>query len=734
MQVYSFNEWKTLLARYSRNFGHVFQETYSNGDTQGYIQFVNGELENLVDYTYHLLLQYELNPLEVQEMMNYFPFFSSLMSRMDYFKVFKQRFKSHPTQSNLAKMLFFYPMFEEQPLNIDELWKLDRHLVLHFLFGICSSVNTYHPLVLSKIEQAYRFLLDKFETEDIHLIDMPSALISNVYYRSAYYFQYGQYKIRQLLNKVLQKSIDQYILNQVEKHPYIDLTEGQRLNFEQWVFGLFDYEVKDKLKKHQSIDEVLQSGEVLFNLTFIVGIHSLTKNSAIFKTHSRFLGNIKPIFKVLFWSYLNHYFGKEINHKELIQKIHNDGFDMALDLIKIKTVGIAFYPNALPIVSEQEKQENFCVVPEWDELIVCEHEVVFDKLRQALSVEKNGVSISYYSDVGPSVETWLFANTRIANIQMMSTGHPCSSAKSRLDYVLSEEDFTSENTEEWVTEQLIRLPNYFMPYTLQLGYQDQFIKQKASIIKDSSSFEVESNRILEKMKEWIDKIDVPYQASYSSKNISGYFMTLDGQKNKFGLTMFPQFKSIKSNKHTNLSALPKEVTIGIVGFATKFNLPFMSILQEIQQKGLKLGVSIKYAIFINRLSDLTYPMCHQCFGDFLIKGSFDIYTGFPFDQYIALLERIDFAISPFPYGNDNTAIDLLYHGILSFSQQRDDMASRTDSAVASRCGIDLNLVTSKKLSDLVNKILFFATNLDEMNTLKRAFMKECKLLRIMKPL
>ena len=98
------------------------------------------------------------------------------------------------------------------------------------------------------------------------------------------------------------------------------------------------------------------------------------------------------------------------------------------------------------------------------------------------------------------------------------------------------------------------------------------------------------------------------------------------------------------------------------------------------------------------------------------------------------LERIDFAISPLPYGNDNTAIDLIYHVILSFSQQRDDMASRTDSAIASCCGIDLNLVTSKKLSDLVNKILFFATHLDEMNTLKRAFMKECKLLQIMKPL
>ena len=727
MQIYSFNEWKTLLARYSRNFGHVFQETYSNGDTRGYIQFVNSELENLVDYTYHLLIQYELNPLEVQEMMNYFPFFSSLMSRSDYFKVFKQRFKTYPTQSNLAKMLFFYPMFEEQPLNIDDLWKIDRHLSLHFLFGICSSVNTYHPLVLSKIEQAYRFLLEKFETEDIHLVEMP-------YYRSAYYFQYGQYKIRQLLNKVLQKSIDQHIPYQVEKHPYIDLTEGQRLNFEQWVFGLFDYEVKDKLQKYQSIDEVLQSGKTLFNLTFIVGIHSLTKNSAIFKTHSRLLGNIKPIFKVLFWSYLSHYFGKEVDHKELIQQIHNDGFDMALDLIKIKTVGIAFYPNALPIVSEQEKQENFCVVPEWDELIICDHEVVFDKLRTALSIEKDGVSISYYSDVGPSIETWLFANTRIANIQMMSTGHPCSSAKSRLDYVLAEEDFTSENTEEWVTEQLIRLPNYFMPYTLQLGYQEQFVKQKSFSIEESLSFEVESKRILEKMKKWIGEIDILYQFPYSSQNISGYFMTLDGQSNKFGLTMFPQFKSIKSNKHTNLSALPKEVTIGIVGFATKFNLPFMSILQEIQQKGLKLGVSIKYAIFINRLSDLTYPMCHQCFGDFLIKGSFDIYTGFPFEQYIALLEQIDFAISPFPYGNDNTAIDLLYHGILSFSQQRDDMASRTDSAVASRCGIDLNLVTSKKLKDLVNKILFFATHLDEMNTLKRAFMKECKLLQIMKPL
>ncbi len=81
-------------------------------------------------------------------------------------------------------------------------------------------------------------------------------------------------------------------------------------------------------------------------------------------------------------------------------------------------------------------------------------------------IESQQVDLLWYLDVNMTADTYFLAHARLAPIQMVSAGHPCTTGVSTLDYFISSTHLESQNAQDNYTETVIQLP------TLPMIYQD----------------------------------------------------------------------------------------------------------------------------------------------------------------------------------------------------------------------------------------------------------------------
>lgn len=81
-------------------------------------------------------------------------------------------------------------------------------------------------------------------------------------------------------------------------------------------------------------------------------------------------------------------------------------------------------------------------------------------------IDSQQVDILWYLDINMGPDTYFLAHSRLAPIQMVSAGHPCTTGISTIDYFISSQHLEPQDTQDNYTEKLIQLP------TLPMIYQD----------------------------------------------------------------------------------------------------------------------------------------------------------------------------------------------------------------------------------------------------------------------
>lgn len=83
------------------------------------------------------------------------------------------------------------------------------------------------------------------------------------------------------------------------------------------------------------------------------------------------------------------------------------------------------------------------------------------RVRQA--IEAAELDMLLYADIGMHPTTYFLAFWRLAPVQLVTWGHPVTSGIDTLDYYISSEMIEAEESDGRYSEELIRLPGYFMP-------------------------------------------------------------------------------------------------------------------------------------------------------------------------------------------------------------------------------------------------------------------------------
>ncbi|TNH09732.1 adhesin [Testudinibacter sp. TR-2022] len=73
-------------------------------------------------------------------------------------------------------------------------------------------------------------------------------------------------------------------------------------------------------------------------------------------------------------------------------------------------------------------------------------------------------AVFYMPSLGMDLITLYASVVRIAAVQVIALGHPATSHSDFIDYALVEEDYTANNTADFFSEKLIKLPNTALPY------------------------------------------------------------------------------------------------------------------------------------------------------------------------------------------------------------------------------------------------------------------------------
>lgn len=88
----------------------------------------------------------------------------------------------------------------------------------------------------------------------------------------------------------------------------------------------------------------------------------------------------------------------------------------------------------------------------------------------ASKISNSGLDIAFYPEIGMDKLTIQLASMRLAAIQVTSFGHPETSGLNTIDYYISSELLETQNSGNFYTEKLIKLPGlgyYFEPPTLE---------------------------------------------------------------------------------------------------------------------------------------------------------------------------------------------------------------------------------------------------------------------------
>lgn len=126
------------------------------------------------------------------------------------------------------------------------------------------------------------------------------------------------------------------------------------------------------------------------------------------------------------------------------------------------------------------------------------------------SIMENNFQLAYFPDVGMSQESLYLANTRIAPIQCMSTGHPVSSASPFMDYFISGGEVeTADHPEDNYDERLVLLPGLSVnPLKPQYTPQKPKLDEKFTI--NVPWMHMKNNcRMAQMLRKLLDKADKP---------------------------------------------------------------------------------------------------------------------------------------------------------------------------------------------------------------------------------
>lgn len=89
-----------------------------------------------------------------------------------------------------------------------------------------------------------------------------------------------------------------------------------------------------------------------------------------------------------------------------------------------------------------------------------------DIKRNRQIIDSQQVDILWYLDINMSPDTYFLAHSKLAPIQLVSAGHPCTTGISTIDYFISSQHLEPDNPQDFYTEKMIQLP------TLPMIYQD----------------------------------------------------------------------------------------------------------------------------------------------------------------------------------------------------------------------------------------------------------------------
>ena len=131
------------------------------------------------------------------------------------------------------------------------------------------------------------------------------------------------------------------------------------------------------------------------------------------------------------------------------------------------------------------------------------------------SISELNLDLLLYPDIGMSSDTYLLGLARLAPVQAVMAGHPCSTGLNEIDYFISSQLMETEDAQVNYSEQLIRFRK--MPtsinYIKQTEANEHVIKLdadkiKIGIIHSLFKFTPEFDEALKQISEIDDKIDL----------------------------------------------------------------------------------------------------------------------------------------------------------------------------------------------------------------------------------
>ena len=96
-------------------------------------------------------------------------------------------------------------------------------------------------------------------------------------------------------------------------------------------------------------------------------------------------------------------------------------------------------------------------------------------------ISELNLDLLLYPDIGMSSDTYLLGLARLAPVQAVMAGHPCSTGLKEIDYFISSQLMEREDSQKDYSEQLIKFRK--MPTSMTMSYSPPSIEDSEHAMK-----------------------------------------------------------------------------------------------------------------------------------------------------------------------------------------------------------------------------------------------------------
>ncbi len=170
--------------------------------------------------------------------------------------------------------------------------------------------------------------------------------------------------------------------------------------------------------------------------------------------------------------------------------------------------------------------------------------------------------------------------------------------------------------------------------------------------------------------------------------------------------------SVPTGFHEN----PAVVQIVVCSTTMKLNPGFLQACKQILEKSC---VPIRFHFLVGQAQGLVYPNVQRVIQMFLGDKA-RVYPHQSYVDYMAVINRCDLFINPFPFGNTNGVIDTISAGLVGVCKTGPEVHEHIDQGLFERLGLPEWLI-AKNIDQYINAVVRLSENHEERTILRKKF-------------